>query len=86
MGNNPSTLGVRPRVGGFIMPRSGRSKVKEVKEATAASRQWQEWQRRSDGSGGSEEIKKESLRAEPCEAWQSSIEIFQIASPIRSLH
>jgi hypothetical protein len=28
MGNNPSTLGVRPRVGGFIMPRSGRSKVK----------------------------------------------------------
>jgi hypothetical protein len=28
MGNNPSTLRVRPRVGGFIMPRSGRAKVK----------------------------------------------------------
>jgi len=41
MGNNPSTLGVRPRVGGFIMPRIGRSKVTEVEEVTAASRQWQ---------------------------------------------
>jgi hypothetical protein len=25
MGSNPSTLRVRPRVGGFIMPRSGRA-------------------------------------------------------------
>jgi len=32
MGNNPSTLGVRPRVGGFIMPRSGKEEVKEVEE------------------------------------------------------
>jgi hypothetical protein len=61
MGNNPSTLGVRPLVGGFIMPRSGGSKVTEVKELTAASRQWQEWQRRSErseGSGRSALVKK----------------------------
>jgi hypothetical protein len=59
MGNNPSTLGVRPRVDGFIL------------SDKAASQQWQEWQRRS---GRSEDIKKESLRAEPREAWQSTFE------------